>query len=140
MDSDSLDILEDISCYGAQEFTLHGPKPPYPSYIIICTLPYSDTEFGDTIHLPGHFLLTYGDEFTSHGSILKDSTSQFLWFTSHGSNSQETLFSHQCTSIEQIHVLPKRKIPPDIIHLATVYVLDQVEHILFFQRGIFLQT
>ena len=38
LDSDSLDILEFISDYGAQEFALHGPRTPLPSYMITCTL------------------------------------------------------------------------------------------------------
>ena len=99
------------------------------------------------MHSPGHLLLTNGDDFTSHGSMFKDATSQFLVFTSHGSNSQEFFLSHQFASvslhgsyfhlefvyvfdsIEKIHVLPKMKISPNIIHLATFYVPNQVENI-----------
>ena len=65
--------------------------------------------------------------------MFKDATSQFLVFTSHGSNSQEFFLSHQFASvslhgsyfhlevvyvvdsIEKIHVLTKRNIPLDII-------------------------
>ena len=34
------------SYYEAQAFALHGPRPPLPSYMITCTLPYSDNEIG----------------------------------------------------------------------------------------------
>ena len=40
---ESLDILEAISDYGAQAFSLHGLRPPPPPYMTTCTLPYSDT-------------------------------------------------------------------------------------------------
>ena len=36
---ESLDILEAILDYGAQAFTLHGPRPPPPSYSITCSSP-----------------------------------------------------------------------------------------------------
>ena len=100
MDNNSLDILEAISYYGAQAFIIHGPMPPPPSYMITCTLPYNDTEFGDIMHSPGHFLLTSRDDFTSHGSMFNTATSQFLGFTSHGLNSQAPFLSHQFTSVE----------------------------------------
>ena len=41
---ESLDISEAISYYGAQAFALHGHRPHPPSYMITCTLPYSDTD------------------------------------------------------------------------------------------------
>ena len=93
IDSDTLDVWEDIQDYGSQAFTLHGPMPPHPSYMITCTLPYNDNEIGYILHLLGHFLLTSGDDFTSHGSMFKAETSQLLGFTSHGSNSQAPMLS-----------------------------------------------
>ena len=118
IDSESLDILEAIPYYLSQAFTLHGPRPPLPSYMITCTLPYSDNEIGDILHSLGHLLLALGDDFTSHGSMLKDETSQFLGFNSHGSNSQENFLSHQCTSVA---------LQGPIIYYAVVYVLDSIE-------------
>ena len=88
MDSDSLDILEAIPYYGAQEFSLHVPIHPLPSYMITCTLPYSDNEIGDILHLLGHLLLTSRVDFTSFGSMFKSRTYQLLGITSLGSNSQ----------------------------------------------------
>ena len=88
MDSNSLDILEAIPYYGAQEFSLHGPSHPLPSYMITCTLPYSDNEIGDILHLLGHLLLTSRVDFTSFGSMFKSRTYQLLGITSLGSNSQ----------------------------------------------------
>ena len=85
------------------------------------------------MHSPQHFLLTLGDDFTSHGLMFKAANYNFLGFTLHGLNSQEIFLSHQLISvslhgsnfhltvvyvpdsIEYIHLLPKRKIPPDII-------------------------
>ena len=85
------------------------------------------------MHSLGQFLLTYGADFTSLGSIFKAATSQLLGFTSHGSNSQAVLLAHQFTSVslhgpiiyygvvyvsdlvEKIHVLPRKKITPSII-------------------------
>ena len=75
LDSDSLDILKAISDYGSRKFDLHGLMPPPLSYMITCMLPYNDTKFGDIMHSHGHFLLTSGDDFTSHGSMFKDSLS-----------------------------------------------------------------
>ena len=90
----SLVIFEAISYYGAQKFTLHTPRVSLPFYLITCSSPHSTGKDGDTMHSPGHFILTYGDDFTSHGSMFKAATSQLLGFTSHGSNSQAHFLSH----------------------------------------------
>ena len=84
------------------------------------------------MHLPGQFLLTSKDDFTSHGSMFKATTSQLLGFTLHGSNSQALLPFYQIISValhgpiiyyanvydpnqvEHIPLLPKKNIPPDI--------------------------
>ena len=127
---ESLDILETISNYGAQSFFLHGPKTSQPSYLITCKSPHGTSKDGDVLHSPGHLLLTLGPNFSSHGSMFKVGTYNFLGFTSHGSNSQEHFLSHQLISVA-LH--------GSSFHLAAVYVPDLVEHILLFQRGKFLQ-
>ena len=84
------------------------------------------------MHLPGHLLLTLGVAFTSHGLIFKDEIYHFLGFSSHGSNSHERFLSYQLISValhgsnfhpavvyvpdsfENILLLPKWKIPPEI--------------------------
>ena len=38
---ESFDILEAISYYGDQAFTIHCPMPPPPSYSITCSSPHS---------------------------------------------------------------------------------------------------
>ena len=81
---ESLDILEDISDYGAQEFALHGPKTSLPSYLITCSSPHNTSKDGDIMHSPRHLLLTLGADFKSHGLMFKDATYNFLGFTSHG--------------------------------------------------------
>ena len=68
----------------------------------------------------GHLLLTLGADFTSHGSIFKAATYKLLGFTSHDSNSQALFLSHQLISVA-LH--------GSSFHLAVVYVLDSVEHI-----------
>ena len=64
---ESLDILEVISDYGAQAFPLHGTRTSLPFYLITCSSPHSTSKDGDTMHLPGHLILTFGADFTSHG-------------------------------------------------------------------------
>ena len=59
-----MDILKAISYYRAQEFTLHGPKPPPPSYLITCSSPHSASKDGDLLYSLGCFLLTFGGDFT----------------------------------------------------------------------------
>ena len=122
---DFMDILKARSNYRAHTFSLLGLMSS--PHMITCSSSHSKD--GDLLHLNGHFLLTPRADFTSHGLLFKATTSQLLGFTSHGSSHQAPLLSHHRTSVEKIHVLPKRKIPLDIIHLATVYVPDQVEYI-----------
>ena len=64
---ESLDILEDISDYGAQAFSLHGPRTFLPFYLITCSSPHNTSKDGDILHSPRHLLLTPGADFTSHG-------------------------------------------------------------------------
>ena len=60
---ESLDILEAISDYGYKAFSLHGPRPPPPSYSITCSSPHNSSEDGDHLHSLGHLILTYGAKF-----------------------------------------------------------------------------
>ena len=64
---ESLDILEAISNYGAQEFALHVPRPPPPSYSITCSSPHCASKHGDLLDSLGHLLLILGADITSHG-------------------------------------------------------------------------
>ena len=125
-------IYEAMSYYGAQTFSIHSPWSSLPIYLITCSSPHRTSKDGDILHSPGHFLLTLGADFTSHGLMFKAAIYQLLGFSSHGSNSQELFLSHQlisaalhgssfhCStvyisdSVEYIILLPKRNIPPDI--------------------------
>ena len=104
----------------------------YLLFFITRSSPHRTRKVGDILHPLGHFLLTLGDDFTSHGLMFKASIYQFLGCSSHGSNSQEHFLSHQListalhgsnfhraavyisNSVEYIILLPKRKIPTDI--------------------------
>ena len=66
---ESLDILESISYYGAQSFSLHSPRASLP--LVTCSSPHRNSKEEDILHPPGHFLLTLGADFTSHGLMLK---------------------------------------------------------------------
>ena len=55
---ESLDILEAISDYGSQAFTLRGPKTSLPFYLITCSSPHSTSKDGDIMHSPGHLCLS----------------------------------------------------------------------------------
>ena len=126
---DFMNILKDRSDYRAHTFSLLGliSSP----HMITCSSPHSKD--GDLLHSLGHLLLTFGAQFTSHGSMFKDEPSQLLGFTSHGLNSQalflfcQTILvslhgpiiyyatAYVLDSVDQIHVLLKKKIPPNII-------------------------
>ena len=71
---ESLDILEDISFYGYQYFIFHGPRTYLPLYLITCSSAHSNSKYAYILHSPRHLLLTPGDDFTSNGSIFKDTT------------------------------------------------------------------
>ena len=125
-----MDIYEAISDYGAQAFALHSPRDSLP--LVTCSSPHITSKEEDILHLPGHLLLTLGDDFTTHGSLFNAEIYNILGCSSHGSNSQELLLSLQMisaalngsifhraivyiyASVECIILLPKRKIPPYI--------------------------
>ena len=130
---ESLVTFEAISDYGAQAFTPQSPRASLPFYLITCLSHHRTSKDGDVLHSPGHLLLTLGADFTSHGLMFKDAIYQLLEISSNGSNSQELFLSHQLISValhgSSFHLaavyvpdsvgnfllLPKRKIPPDII-------------------------
>ena len=84
LDSDSLDISEAISYYGAQSFTLHNPRASLP--FITCSSPHKTSKEKDSLHPLGHLLLKIGADFTTHGFMLNAATYQFLECSTHGSN------------------------------------------------------
>ena len=120
---DSLSILEDISDYGAQEFTLNSPRDSLP--LVTCSSPYRTSKDEDILHPPGHLLLTLGADFTTHGFLFKANIYQFLGCSSDGSNSQEPFLSLQMISVA-LH--------GSSLHLAAVYIFDLVEHIILLPK------
>ena len=125
-------ILEAISYYGSQSFTLHSPRASLPLYLFTCSSPHITSKEGDTLHPPIHFLLTLGVDITSHGLLFKGAIYQLLGCSSDGLNSQALFISYQLISValhgsnfhptvvyiydlvEHILLIPKRKIPPNI--------------------------
>ena len=96
-----------------------------PFYLITRSSPRRTSKYGDILNLPGHLLLTLGADFTSHGLMFKAEIYQFVVFSSHGLNSQALFLSHQLISVA-LH--------GSSFHLAVVYVLDLVEHILLLPK------
>ena len=88
---ESLDISEAISDYGSQAFSLHSPRASLP--LVTCSSPHRTSKEEDILHLHEHFLLTLGDDFTTHGLFFKAKIYQIIWFSSHGLNSQELFLS-----------------------------------------------
>ena len=129
----SLVIFEAISDYEAQAFAFHSPRASLPFYLITCSYPHRTSKDGDILHSYGYLLLTHGADFTSHGLMFKDSIYHFIGFSSHRLNSQALFLSHQLIfvalhgssfnlvdayvldSVEHFLLLPKKKIPRDII-------------------------
>ena len=118
-------IYEAISDHGAQSFTIDSPRASLPIYLITCSSPHKTSKDGDILHSLGHFLITLGAEFNSHGLMFKDEIYQFLWFSSHGLNSQAPFLSHYLISIA-LH--------GSSFHLAVVYALVSVENILLLPK------
>ena len=115
-----MDILEDISDYGAQAFTLHVARNSLPSYLLTCSSPHNTSKYGAILHSPGHLILTPGADFTSHGLIFNYETYNLLGFSSLGLNYQALFLSHKLISVA-LH--------GSNFHLATIYIPDSVEHI-----------
>ena len=60
-------FLEATSYFGAQSFTLHGPRSFVSSCLITYSSPHSARNDGDLFHLLRCMLLSFGDDFNSHG-------------------------------------------------------------------------
>ena len=85
------------------------------------------------LHPRGSLLLTLGAVINTHGLLFMDATYHFLESSSHVLNPQEPFLTYQLTSValhgsnlhptavyiydlvEHVILLPKRKIPPDIM-------------------------
>ena len=83
---ESLTISEAISDYGSQAFALHSPKASLP--LVTCPSPHRTSKEEDMLHPLGHFHLTLGVDFTTHGLIFKAEIYRVLGCSSHGLNSQ----------------------------------------------------
>ena len=126
-----LNIYEAISYYGAQAFSIHSPRASPPIHLITCSSPHITSKVGEILHPPGHWLLTLGDDFITHGLLFKIDIYQILGCSSHGLNSQEIILSHQLISAS-LH--------GSSFHHAVFIFLIQLSTLFFFQRGRFLQT
>ena len=123
---ESLVIYEAISNYGAQSFSLDSPRASLPIYLITCSSPHRTSKDGDILHSHGHFLRKLGADFTSHSLMFKDEIYQFFGFSSHGSNSQAPLLSHQLILVS-LH--------ESSFHLVAIYICDLVEDILLNKKN-----
>ena len=122
-----MDSLDAISTHGAQEFALFDHIPSLCSYKITCTHPLCVNEDGDMIHSLEQLFHLYGAHFISTGLKLK---SYHHVGADYKSQDPLVLPSHHWISVvlhgprfhlaavfdpgEQIYLLPKKKIPPDI--------------------------
>ena len=78
------------------------------------------------MHPPGHFLLTLGDVFNTHGLLLMAETYHFLECYSHGLNPQEPFLTYQLISAA-LH--------GSSLHPTAVYIFDLVEHISLLRKS-----
>ena len=60
-------IFEAILDYGDQAFTLHSPRDSLP--LVTCSSPHRTSKEEDILHPPGHLLLTFGADFTTHSFL-----------------------------------------------------------------------
>ena len=120
---DSLYISEAISDYGAPSFALNNPSASLP--LITCSSPHRTSKEEYILHLPEHLLLILGNDFTTHVLMFMDATYQFLDCSSHVLNPQEAFLTYQLTSIA-LH--------GSILHPATVYISNLVEHIIILPK------
>ena len=120
---DSLAISEAISDYGAQAFALHSPRVSLP--LVTCSSPHKTSKEEDILHPLGHLLLRVGDDFNTHGLFLKVEIYNILWFSSHGSNYQELFLSLQLISAA---------LQGSSFHRANVYISDSVEYIILLPK------
>ena len=57
---DLLDILDAISKYIAHKFSLHGPMPPFLSYMVTCSFAQNDSKNGGHRDSLGDDINTFG--------------------------------------------------------------------------------
>ena len=123
----TIEKLEAISTNGAHAFALFDPMPSICSYKITCTHPLCVNEYGDIIHSLGQLFHLCGAHFISTGLNFKSShhlgadyKSQYLlvfpshhWIlvVLHGPSFHPAIVLDPS---EQIYLLPKKNIPPDI--------------------------
>ena len=96
-----------------------------PTFLITCSSPHKTSKDGDILHSHGHFLLTLGADFTSHGLMFKDEIYHLIGCSSHGWNSQALFLSYQLILVA-LH--------GSSFHQAVVYIYDSVEHILLLPK------
>ena len=124
---DLLDSLEARSTHGAHSFALFDPMPSLCSYNITSTHPLCVNEDRDMIHSLGQLFHLSRAHFISTGSKFK---SYHHLGADYNSQDPSVLPSHHWISVvlhgprfhpaavfdpgEQIYLLPKKKIPPDI--------------------------
>ena len=124
---DLLGSLKSRSAHGAHSFTLFDPIPSLYSYKITSTHPLCVNEDGDIIHSLGQLFHLFGAHFISTSSKFK---SYHHLGADYKSQDPSVLPSHYRISVvlhgprfhpaavfdqsEQIYLLPKKKIPPDI--------------------------
>ena len=125
-------FLEATSYFGAQAFTLHGPKSFASSCSITYSSPHNVRNDGDLLHSLGCMLLSSGVEYTSYGSKYQAHQNSFELDFNINLNEHSLLLFCQIISVashgpinsyagvyvpnqfENSPLLPKKNIPPDI--------------------------
>ena len=93
--------------------------------MITCSSPHRNAKEEDFLHPLGHLLVTLGAVLTTHGLVFMAGRYQFLEFSSHVMNPQEPFLTYQLTSVA-LH--------GSSIHLAVVYISDLVEHFILLPK------
>ena len=94
-------------------------------HISFLSVPHRTSKEEDILYPPGHLLLTLGDVFTPHGLLFMAATYQFLECSSHGLNPQEPFLTYQLISVA-LH--------GSNLHPAAVYISDLLEHIILLPK------
>ena len=120
---DILDYLESISTHGAHAFAMFDSMTSLCSYMITCTHPLYVNGVGDIIHLLGQLFQLSGDDFISICFNFKslhhlgadynsqDISHHWILVFLHGPSFHRAVVLDPG---EQISLLPKKKITPDI--------------------------
>ena len=93
--------------------------------LITCSSPHRTSKEEDILRPPEHLLLTLGDDFTTHGFMFMAEKYQFLDFYSHVLNPQEPFVTYQLISVS-LH--------GSSLHSVVVYISDLVEHIILLPK------